>query len=102
MVDNTLDQEEKNLHFQEACKELLAIYSVKNVRYNDSFSKQFKMDGMLSPLTRLRDKFNRFEYLARHPEDGGDDETILDTLQDLASYTIMTIMELDKHLYRGE
>ncbi len=50
---------------------------------------------------RLGDKFNRFKALSRiSPADGTQqqvtDESIRDTLMDLANYTIMTIMELDE------
>lgn len=44
---------------------------------------------------RLGDKFNRFKTLSKGSEQKVSDESIRDTLLDLANYAIMTVMELD-------
>jgi hypothetical protein len=44
---------------------------------------------------RLEDKLQRFEILIR-AESRVKDESIRDTLIDLANYSIMTVMELDR------
>ena len=44
---------------------------------------------------RLGDKFNRFKTLSRSGEQKVSDESIRDTLIDLANYAIMTVLEME-------
>ena len=44
---------------------------------------------------RLGDKFNRFKTLSRATEKQVSDESIRDTLIDLANYAIMTVLEME-------
>lgn len=44
---------------------------------------------------RLGDKFNRFKTLSRNEEQKVNDESIRDTLIDLANYAIMTVLEME-------
>lgn len=83
-------------HFDKVCEELSDLYVEKNTRYNNSFGRQFQKKGLSTTVLRIEDKFSRLETLAENPEDDGGDETIIDTLRDLANYSIMTIMELQK------
>ena len=46
-------------------------------------------------LIRLEDKLSRLDRLTSGAEQKVKDESIRDTLMDLANYTIMTLMELD-------
>lgn len=75
------------------CKELNGIYHKKNEDYGDSFSKQFEEYGLTSSAIRLEDKFLRFKNLINNIAQV-EDETLEDTLLDLANYAIMTVMEL--------
>jgi hypothetical protein len=45
---------------------------------------------------RLSDKLNRFKTLTKTNSQEVKDESIRDTLVDLANYAIMTIMEMDR------
>ena len=81
---------------QENFEEIAKAYVEKNTRYNNSFGRQFQKKGLSTTVLRIEDKFSRLETLAENPEDDGGDETIVDTLRDLANYSIMTIMELQK------
>ena len=45
---------------------------------------------------RLGDKLSRFKTLTRKGEQKVQDETIRDTLLDLANYAVMTVMELER------
>ena len=45
-------------------------------------------------VTRISDKYNRLCNLATHPEVDDLGESKIDTLMDLAAYSIMTIMEI--------
>lgn len=80
--------------FQLLANELSDLYRVKNNAYGDSFSTSVRSYGLIAALTRISDKFHRLENLILHPNVDVGDERLVDTLNDLASYAIMTIMEV--------
>ena len=80
----------------ELCKYLNNLYATKNQKYGDSFSMTVQKYGIIAALTRLSDKWQRFETLILTKDPGTPDETIRDTLLDMANYCIMTVMELDQ------
>ena len=88
-----------DLHF-DICQELNKIYEQKNHDYGDSFHDTFLEEGMAMARIRLSDKLNRFKSLSRKCYGTGQDdrlvkdESIEDTLLDLANYAIMTVMEM--------
>lgn len=84
----------KVLQHEILCKEINAMYAIKNQAYGDSFSKSYTEYGMTMPAIRLEDKLNRFKRLASK-EAQPNDESMRDTLLDLANYALMTVMELD-------
>lgn len=71
-------------------------YIKKNHDYGDSFSRSFKKYGLVAAMVRMEDKWNRLDNMASGAEQKVADESIRDTLLDLAGYCIMTTMELDK------
>ena len=78
------------------CKYLTNMYERKNNDYNDSFGKSYVEYGMAMPCIRLEDKLNRLKALTVHNHKQEVlDEGIRDTLEDLANYAIMTIIEMD-------
>lgn len=77
------------------CEELNEIYVNKNNDYGDSFGETFRKLGIISAVTRITDKTNRLQSLCRNQQKVND-ESIRDTLMDLANYAIMTIIELDE------
>lgn len=89
-----------NLH-AEICNELNAIYNNKNNDYGDAFGRTFEKLGLISAVTRISDKYNRLESLATSTEQKVKDESIEDTLMDMANYCIMTIIELRKSVCSG-
>ena len=78
----------------EICKELNEMYAKKNKDYGDSFHQTFVEEGMATSRIRLNDKLERFKRLSKSNEQNVKDESIVDTLKDLANYAIMTIMEI--------
>lgn len=80
--------------FKEITDSMALLYAQKNTAYGDSFGRSVEKYGMISALTRISDKFNRLENLILHPDVDQDDERITDTLLDLASYSIMTYIEI--------
>ena len=90
--------------FEKITTEMYNLYEIKNKNYGNSFSKQFKEYGLTSVCIRLEDKLNRLKSLNKQFADAingieqpnVDDESIRDTLIDLANYSVLAIMELDK------
>ena len=78
------------------CDCLNALYERKNADYGDSFHKTYLEEGMAMPRIRLTDKLERFKKLSKSNEQNVKDESIRDTLIDLANYALMTVMELDR------
>lgn len=75
---------------------LSSLYELKNKKYGDSFGKSIRQRGLVSAIVRMEDKWNRLDNLATNKEDGSDtDESLQDTLLDLANYCLMTVMELN-------
>lgn len=77
------------------CDEMNKLYEQKNKDYGDSFSKSFEEYGLTMPCIRLEDKLNRLKSLVKNSNLEVKDESIIDTLKDLANYSIMTIIELE-------
>jgi hypothetical protein len=79
------------------CYELNRIYDKKNRDYGNSFHETFIQEGMAMSRIRLMDKLNRFCNLTRgNAVQNVADESVRDTLLDLANYAIMTVMEMDR------
>ena len=78
---------------REICEEIHDLYEKKNHDYGDSFEKGFREYGLIMPVIRLEDKFNRFKRLV-DMEGLVKNESVEDTLIDLANYAIMTVLEM--------
>ena len=85
----------KVAHHRMICDEINELYAKKNHDYGDSFAQSFREEGMAMVRIRLGDKFNRLKALTRGGEQKVADESIRDTLIDLANYAIMTVLEMD-------
>lgn len=86
-IFNNVNEHEK------ICKELNDLYSAKNHDYGDSFRKTREIVPA-SILVRLHDKLGRLDSLLMAPETAKvKDESIDDTLKDLANYAIMELVE---------
>jgi len=105
----------KVTNFIRISNEIVNLYNTKNKDYDDSFGKTFRKLGIISAITRMGDKMNRFEALGlkvdRILKGGGTeqervnlvaDESIVDTLKDIAAYAIMTIIELEDDEQRSQ
>lgn len=108
MVTTTSDLQEKLNYYsdnksvskvqrhEKEAKYLTTLYEKKNNDYGDSFGRSFQEYGMIMPCIRLEDKLNRLKSLTVHNKKPlVEDESIRDTLVDIANYAIMTIIELD-------
>ena len=85
----------KVAHHRMICDEINELYAKKNHDYGDSFAQSFREEGLAMVRIRLGDKFNRLKALTRGGEQKVADESIRDTLIDLANYAIMTVLEME-------
>lgn len=81
--------------FKEISESLCHLYEAKNRAYGDSFGSTFNKLGIISAVTRISDKYNRLCNLATNPDIDNLGESIEDTLKDMASYCVMTLIELN-------
>ena len=81
--------------FTEITSNMAKAYAAKNHDYGNSFDKSLDKFGIVASIVRMGDKMNRIESL-RNKEAKVNDESVKDTLLDLANYAIMTVMWLDK------
>lgn len=84
------------LMHRDICTYLNELYARKNHDYGDSFHKTWLEEGMAMARIRLTDKLERFKKLTREGGQAVKDESIRDTLIDMANYCIMTAMEMDR------
>lgn len=91
-------QMKKYERHSEITKQLNEIYIAKNTDYGDAFGDTFKKLGIISAVTRIVDKTNRLMSLSAKTEAERNvkDETIKDTLMDLANYALMTLIEMEE------
>ena len=75
--------------------DMLQTFINKDSDYGDSFGKTFDKYGIVSALTRMSDKLNRLDNLASS-NTMQVDESIEDTLLDLANYAMLTYLEIHK------
>jgi len=79
------------------CKRLTKTYKNKNKDYGDSFVETRKeFDNAI--LIRLTDKFSRLKTLIKNQNQMVKDESLIDTLLDMANYCIMEVMEIEKEV----
>ena len=91
------ERNDKAETFENITSNLLDIYISKNADYGDSFGETYKKLGIISAVTRIADKTNRLVNLSVN-ERQVEDESIEDTLMDIANYAIMTLIELEEEI----
>lgn len=80
---------------EQLLQKLHETFVKKNMAYGDSFALSIKKYGMIAALTRMSDKFNRIETLILGGRNEVTDESLIDSLCDIANYAIMTVMEME-------
>lgn len=88
-----MELSEKVKRFREIANELANLYEKKNSNYGDSFGQLYKTLGPISGLVPLHNKLDRATNLIKG--DTNHFESIEDTFRDLASYTIMNLIEME-------
>lgn len=84
--------------FREITKGMSDLYERKNSDYGGSFEESVKEFGAVAGIVRISDKFNRLKsLLLRDREQKVSDESVSDTLTDMACYCIMLKIELENY-----
>lgn len=86
--------------FAEQAKECIQLYSEKNHDYGNSFEKGMDNIGMSYGVGRIYDKMNRLVTLTKE-QAAIKNESIDDTLRDLACYSMM-LLAYRKHKLEEE
>lgn len=81
---------DKNLSsVSDAYKHLVSVYEAKNSDYGNSFEECCNKFGLVSAVVRMNDKINRINSIY-DKKDMKVNESLVDTLLDLANYAVMT------------
>ncbi len=83
------------MEFKDVLTEMENIYASKNADYGDSFKLSLDEHGLIASIVRMEDKLNRLKTLVKNKQEVKD-ESIADTLLDLANYSAMTYMWINK------
>ena len=82
--------------FGSIVKEMTELYAKKNHDYGNSFDEGCDKIGTGYPLGRLLDKMNRLIACMGKEDEMQVNESIEDTLKDLACYSVMTLSYLKR------
>lgn len=91
-----MNKQKYDIHKTYADK-LNPLYVAKNTDYDDSFSKSIDDMGYIAAITRMDDKMRRIKALlvgSTHTPMVSD-ESVKDTLIDLANYSLMLLTEYE-------
>lgn len=80
--------------FKALTSEMIATYTRKNRDYGNSFSRMCGEYGHTYPIIHLDEKLARIKSILLNGDNAVKGETAVDSLLDLACYSLMTIMEL--------
>ena len=83
--------------FKDYTNHLAETLQEKNKAYGDSFTKSVDKYGLSVIGVRLSDKYNRIEHLITNHELKENDESLEDTLLDMAGYSILGLKYLEEH-----
>ena len=86
---STIPKNEQEFH--NILIKMYETYKKKNSDYGSSFDKSMDEFGIIAPVIRMSDKMNRLKSLVKNKQQVKD-ESIDDTLLDLANYAVMTLV----------
>ena len=94
IADELVDDKVKM--FASICNSMIILYAKKNHDYGNSFDEGCDKIGVGYPLGRLLDKMNRLIACMGKEDEMQVNESIEDTLTDLACYSVMTLSYLKR------
>lgn len=83
--------------FKKYTEHLAETLQSKNAAYGDSFTKSVDDYGLKVIGIRLSDKYNRVKHLVNNGLLKQNDESLEDTLLDMAGYSILALKYLEEH-----
>lgn len=86
--------------FESVLDEMKDLHAKKNKDYGNAFHKSFEEFGVTAGVVRLNDKMERVKSLVKNGKAEVKDESLMDTLKDMASYAVMLYVEL-KNIENG-
>ena len=93
LEDETQLSNTESTDFEKTLQKMLETYKAKNADYGNSFDKTLNEFGLVAATVRLSDKMDRIKMLTKN-EAKVLDESIEDTLLDLANYSVMALVWL--------
>ena len=82
--------------YRQIINKLYKIYVDKNHDYGNSFDDTCDEFGLIAPVIRMNDKIKRCKSVLKN-NDFKVNESLEDTISDLANYCIMTLMWMKKN-----
>lgn len=79
------------VNFEDTQKELTELYKKKNKDYGNSFEQSLNQYGLLPTVIRLKEKITRVDNIYANNKSAVAEESIEDTLKDIANYSIITL-----------
>ena len=79
------------INFEDIQKELTELYKKKNKDYGNSFEQSLNEYGLLPTIIRLKEKITRADNILMNSQASVAEESIEDTLKDIANYSIITL-----------
>lgn len=96
MIYSKKEYDREVRRFRELTTKMYETFKRKRNDYGPSTRETWEKYGPISMLVRMDDKMNRFKNLAIDDTKRlVEDESIKDTLLDLANYALITILELE-------
>lgn len=86
--------------FKQITGEMNKLFEKKNSNYGNSFSNLYQKFGTLSGIVPLHNKLDRITSLVQGTENNF--ESIEDSLVDLATYSVMLLMEVRKEQQKSK
>ena len=83
-----------NATFESVLDEMKELHAKKDKDYGSAFHKSFEEFGATAGVVRLNDKMERVKSLVKNGKVEVKDESLLDSLEDLACYAVMLYVEL--------
>ena len=80
---------------EEIMENCLDLYKKKNADYGNSFAEVYKELGFESGLVQILHKVNRIKGIYSKGKAEVENESIRDSLIDLANYALMTVVEME-------
>jgi hypothetical protein len=96
MTYNNKTAVDKQAMFTEITNQMAQVYAAKNHDYGNSFGESMEEFGFVAAAVRMNDKMKRIKSFAKLCPEAMKvkDESVQDTLLDLANYAVMALVEL--------